>query len=223
MHSHALPRKRLAKCEWLRLDVRCCLVILPMLALCSSCASRQEGTLPTASYDASEVEYIIAPGDTLAVFVWNNPDLSVEAVPVRPDGKITTPLVEDLKASGKTSAELAREMEQQLSRYVKYPKVSVAVKEFVGRYSEQVRVIGEAAKPQSIPYREGMTVLDVAIAVGGLTEFAAGNKAVLVREVNGQTKTFRLRLNDLVKNGDISANVDMLPGDVLIIPEVSWF
>jgi polysaccharide export outer membrane protein len=168
-------------------------------------------------------DYVIAPGDALAVFVWNNPDLTVEEVPVRPDGKITTPLAEDVKASGKTSAELAGDIEQKLARFVKYPEVSVTVTKFVGRYSEQIRVLGEATEPQSQPYREGMTLLDVVIAVGGLTEFADGNKALLVRNVDGETRTFRVRLHDLINKGDISANVDMLPGDVLIIPEATWF
>ena len=186
------------------------------------CSSTPQETLPPASYKSSETDYIIAPGDTLAVFVWNNPDLSV-VVPVRPDGKITTPLVEDVKASGKTPSELAREIEEKLALYVRSPEASVTVTEFVGRYSEQIRVVGEAAEPQSLPYREAMTVLDVIIAVGGLTPFADGNKATLVRDVDGETRKFRLRLDDLVNDGDIAANIDILPGDVLIIPEVSWF
>jgi polysaccharide export outer membrane protein len=193
------------------------------IALFSGCTSVVPyETLPTASYESSEIDYIIAPSDTLAVFVWNNPDLSV-VVPVRPDGKITTPLVEDVKASGKTPTELAREIEEKLALFVKAPEVSVTVTQFVGRYNEQIRVVGEAANPQSLPYREAMTVLDVVIAVGGLTPFASGNKASLVRNVEGETRTFRVRLDDLINKGDISANVDILPGDVLIIPEVSWF
>jgi polysaccharide export outer membrane protein len=186
------------------------------------CASDSGEKIPAATYQGTEADYIIAPGDRLSVFVWNNPELSVE-VPVRPDGKITTPLVEDVKASGKTSAQLAREIEGKLGEFVKYPKVSVTVTEFLGRYSEQIRVIGEAAEPKSLPYREGMTVLDVVIAVGGLTEFANGNKAILVRSVNGEQKRYRVRLNDLINDGDISANVPVLPGDVLTIPEVGWF
>ncbi len=191
-------------------------------ALIAGCASAPQDTLPPASYKSSETDYIVAPNDTLAVFVWNNPDLSV-VVPVRPDGKITTPLAEDIKASGKTPSELAREIEQKLAHFVKSPEVSVTVTEFVGRYSEQIRVVGEAANPQSLPYREAMTVLDVVIAAGGLTQFADGNKATLVRDVDGETRKFQVRLDDLINKGDISANVDILPGDVLIIPEVSWF
>jgi len=201
----------------------CMVLIVSVVAGIAGCSTGAIETLPPASRPSTVPDYIISPGDTLAVFVWNNPDLSVKSVPVRPDGKITTPLAEDVKASGKTSAELAREIEQRLSRFVKYPQVSVTVTEFTGRYSEQIRVIGEAAELQSQPYREGMTVLDVVIAVGGLTEYADGNKTLLVRKVDGKQQTYRIRLDDLINEGDISANVDVLPGDVLIIPEVSWF
>lgn len=165
--------------------------------------------------------YKIGPGDSLKVFVWGNPELSSD-VTVRPDGLITTPLVEDVRASGMTPTLLARELEKKLSLYVKSPKVTVTVTHFVGRYKEQVRVVGQAAKPQSIPYRENMSVLDVVIAAGGLTEFAAGNRATLVRVENGNKTSIKVRLDDLIRDGDISANVDIKPGDVLIIPE-SWF
>ena len=176
---------------------------------------------PAASGAAAAPEYLIGPGDGLQVFVWGNPDLST-SVPVRPDGRITTPLVEDVVAAGKTPAQLAREMEQLLSRYVKNPIVTVTVTSFVGEYSGQVRVIGAAAEPQSLPYRANMTVLDVMIAVGGLTDFAAGNRARIVRKVYGEDRQFRVRLDDLIRDGDISANVLMAPGDILVIPE-SWF
>jgi len=165
--------------------------------------------------------YVIGPGDSLNVFVWGDNELSTEVV-VRPDGLITTPLVEDLQASGMTPTELARNLETKLSRFVKNPKVTVSVTNFVGRYTEQVRVVGQAAQPQSLPYRDGMTLLDVIISVGGLTEFAAGNKATIVRKVNGKAQQFRVRLDDLIRDGDISANTRMMPGDVLIIPE-TWF
>lgn len=165
--------------------------------------------------------YVIGPGDTLNVFVWGDSELSTEVV-VRPDGLITTPLVEDLQASGMTPTKLARTLEAKLSEFVKNPKVTVSVTDFVGRYTEQVRVVGQAAQPQSLPYRDGMTLLDVIISVGGLTEFAAGNKATVVRKVKGQTQQFRVRLDDLIRDGDISANAKMMPGDVLIIPE-TWF
>jgi len=165
--------------------------------------------------------YKIGPGDVLKVFVWGNPELSSD-VTVRPDGLITTPLVEDVRASGMTPTLLARELEKKLSLYVKSPKVTITVTHFVGRYKEQVRVVGQAARPQSIPYRENMSVLDVVIAAGGLTEFAAGNRATLVRVENGNKTSIKVRLDDLIRDGDISANVDIKPGDVLIIPE-SWF
>jgi len=174
--------------------------------------------LETASYSQKSPAYIIGPGDTLDIFVWGNEELS-STVPVRPDGRITTPLVEDVEASGKTPSELARTMEQRLKRFIKNPIVTVIVTEFVGRYSEQIRVIGKAQEPQAIPYSENMTLLDVMIAVGGLTEFAAGNKATIVRVIDGEQKEFGVRLNDLIKYGDISKNVDMQPGDILIIPE----
>ncbi|MEZ5583855.1 MAG: polysaccharide export protein [Candidatus Competibacteraceae bacterium] len=191
------------------------------VAVVSGCATNNAESLPTATYEASSPPYVIAPGDNLDVFVWDNPQLSTE-VQVRPDGKVTTPLAEDVQASGKTPNELAREIERLLSRYVLDPVVTVKVTEFVGRYSEQIRIVGEAARPQSLPFRESMTALDVMIAVGGFTEFADGNRSTLVRSVDGEEKKFRLRLDDLVNDGDISANVDMLPGDVLIIPE-AWF
>lgn len=171
--------------------------------------------------EASSPVYVIGPGDSLNVFVWGDNELSTEVV-VRPDGLITTPLVEDLPASGQTPTELARKLEERLSKFVKSPKVTVSVTNFVGRYTEQVRVVGQAAQPQSLPYRDGMTLLDVIISVGGLTEFAAGNKATIVRKSNGETKQFRVRLDDLIRDGDISANTRMMPGDVLIIPE-TWF
>ena len=166
-------------------------------------------------------DYVIGPGDQVNVFVWQQPDLSV-TVPVRPDGRINTPLAEDVVAAGRTPTQLARDMEQVLSAYVRDPVVTVIVSNVVGPYSQQVRVIGQAANPQAIPYRENMTALDVMIAVGGLTDFAAGNRASIVREVDGETRQFGVRLNDLIKRGDISANVHMLPGDILVIPE-TWF
>jgi polysaccharide export outer membrane protein len=165
--------------------------------------------------------YLIGPGDTLNVFVWGDQELTTDVV-VRPDGLITTPLVEDLQASGKTPTELARNLEERLSKFVKTPKVTVSVRQFVGRYTEQVRVVGQASQPQSIPFREGMTLLDVIIEVGGLTEFASGNSATIVRKIGGKTSQYRVRLDDLIRDGDISANVKMMPGDVLIIPE-TWF
>ena len=194
-----------------------------IVTACSTPAtlSEQSNVAAGAAEGGDSPLYVIGPGDRLNVFVWGDSELSTEVV-VRPDGLITTPLVEDLQASGRTPTELARTLEARLSKFVKSPKVTVSVTNFVGRYTEQVRVVGQAAQPQSIPYRDGMTLLDVIISVGGLTEFAAGNKATIVRKVNGQTRQFRVRLDDLIRDGDISANTRMLPGDVLIIPE-TWF
>jgi polysaccharide export outer membrane protein len=195
-------------------------VYLFALMGCSTQPTTVTNVAPSPSVK-SDSNYLIGPGDNLKVFVWRNPDLSA-TVPVRPDGKITTPLVEDVVASGKTPTQLARELEQRLALYVKNPVVTVTVVGFVGRYSEQVRVLGEVAKPQSLSYRGNMTLLDVLIAVGGLTQFADGNKARIVRTEDGKQSQFTVRVDDLVKEGDISANVKMMPGDILIIPE-SWF
>ena len=162
--------------------------------------------------------YLIGPGDTLNIVVWRSPELSL-VVPVRPDGKITTPLVEDLQASGKTPNQLARDIEQVLTRYVQTPVVTVIITTFGGAYSQQIRVIGEAAKPQALAYRERMTLLDVMIAVGGITEFAAGNRASILRTEGGKTHQFRVLLQDLIRGGDLSTNVEMRPGDVLVIPQ----
>ena len=197
---------------------------LVMGLLLAACATGPE--LPTATPEQMEVGgsppmYHIGPGDALNIFVWRNPELSV-TVSVRPDGRINTPLVEDLVASGKTATELARNLESRLSRYVKNPVVTVMVSGFVGQYEEQIRVVGEATKPQALPYRARMTLLDVMIQVGGLTEFAAGNAATLIRETDGKQRQYEVRLDDLLRDGDISANVVMLPGDILIIPE-AWF
>jgi len=165
--------------------------------------------------------YEIGPGDNLNIFVWENPELSV-TIPVRPDGRINTPLVEDLPAAGRTPTELARDLEQSLSKYVRNPVVTVIVSGFVGQPDAQIRVVGEATEPQALLYRERMTLLDVMIAVGGLTEFAAGNRAQLIREVGGERQSQTVRLDDLVREGDIEADLAVRPGDILIIPE-AWF
>jgi len=192
--------------------------LLVLGALVAACAGAPPAPTLKGGGMAAAPDYIIGPGDTVQVFVWRNPELSA-TVPVRPDGKITTPLVEDLQASGKTPTQLARDMEKALAKYIKNPIVTVIVTGFVGRYTEQVRVVGEAARPQALPYKEGMTLLDVMIAVGGLTEFAAGNRARLVRVVDGKQQVYNVRLEDLIRKGDVTANVQIMPGDVLIIPE----
>jgi polysaccharide export outer membrane protein len=168
-----------------------------------------------------DYNYVIGPGDTMEIFVWGNDELTTVGV-VRPDGKFTTRLVEDMVASGKTSTQLARDIEEAYSEYVKSAVVSVIVNGFVGIPEQQVRVVGEAQQPRSVPFRQHMTLLDLMIDVGGMTEFAAGNKAVLVRAFGGREGSFGVRLDDLIRDGDISANVTLFPGDILIIPE-AWF
>jgi polysaccharide export outer membrane protein len=163
---------------------------------------------------------VIGAGDTLNIIVWRNPDLS-QTLQVRPDGRISSPLVDDLPALGRNPADLARDIEKALSKFIRDPVVTVMVNTFQGPFSEQIRIVGEAAKPAGIPYRQHMTVLDVMIQAGGLTDYADGNAAVLVRGSEGG-KAYSLRLRDLLKRGDISANVDVKPGDVIIIPQ-SWF
>jgi polysaccharide export outer membrane protein len=163
-------------------------------------------------------EYIIGPGDKLNIFVWRNPELSI-SVDVRPDGRLSIPLVEDVVAIGKTTTQLARELEQRLSKYVKEPVVTVIAQGFVGPFNEQVRVIGEASQPRAIPYRTDMTVLDAMIEVGGLTRYASGNNSVIVRTAGGRQQTYSVHLDDLIKDGDVASNVALQPGDILIIPQ----
>jgi len=172
----------------------------------------------TPAMDVAQTEYRIGPGDALNVFVFNQPELSVN-VPVRPDGLISTPLVENMQAAGKTPSELGRDIEKVLAEYVRTPKVNIIVTSFVGTFGDQVRVVGQAAHPQSLPFRNGMTLLDVMITVGGLAEFAAGNRARLVRIQDGKQVEMRVRLQDLLNGGDMSANLPIQPGDVLIIPQ----
>jgi len=174
---------------------------------------------PPAPIDAQNADYNyrIGPLDTVNVIVWRNSDLSI-VVPVRPDGKITTPLVDDMVAIGKTPTELERDIEQALTKFIRDPVVTIVVTNFAGPVNEQIRVTGEATKPQIMPYRKNITLLDVMIAVGGLTDFADGNAATIYRVADGG-KIYSVRLRDLVKRGDISANVEMKPGDILIIPQ----
>lgn len=168
-------------------------------------------------------EYVIGAGDTLSVFVYRAPDLSMPDVAVRPDGRISVPLIQDVTAAGRTPSQLAKDLETRLKKYIQDPNVTVIVRSFVGPFDRQIRVIGEATDPMAIPYREHMTLLDVMIATKGLTKFAAGNRAVVIRrEPGGKTETIHVHLTDLIKNGDISQNIQMRPGDTLIIPQ-SWF
>lgn len=184
----------------------------------AACANRYPPA--PASAATTDYRYLIGPLDTVNIIVWRNPELSM-TVTVRPDGKISTPLVEDLPAIGRNPSDLARDIEKALAKYARDPVVTVVTTGFTGVSSEQIRIVGEAARPQAIPYRQNLTLLDVLIQVGGLTDFADGNSAVLVRgKENG--KQYSVRLKDLIKRGDISANVDVRPGDVLIIPQ-GWF
>ncbi|HZF27060.1 MAG TPA: XrtA/PEP-CTERM system exopolysaccharide export protein [Steroidobacteraceae bacterium] len=190
--------------------------------ICFSIAAASCGTTATEKVTAppaiADAEYRVGPGDQIQVYVWNRPELSV-TVPVRPDGLVSTPLVENMQAAGKTPSQLARDMEKVLSEYVRSPSVNIIVTGFVGSYGDQIRVVGQAAHPQALPYRAGMTVLDVMIAVGGLGQFAAGNRAKLVRRTGDQQSEIPLRLKDLVNDGDMHANMPVRPGDVIIIPE----
>jgi len=194
------------------------LALTAALGLCAGVAQAQAQAQAQAADAAPSASYIIGPGDTLRVFVWSHEDLSV-VVPVRPDGRISTPLVEDMQASGKTSTQLARDIEVVLQQYVRTPTVSVIVEQFVGAFSESVRVVGQAAKPQALAYRDGMTLLDAMIAVGGLAEYAAGNRAKVIRRVGDKQTEIKVRLDDLLNDGDVRQNMPLRPGDIVIIPE----
>ena len=189
-------------------------------AVLLGCATGPDIPPAPSAAASSSYNYIIGPGDSVNIVVWRNPELSM-SVPVRPDGKIAAPLVEDLVAMGKDASTLARDIEKELGKYIRDPVVTVVVTQFVGPYSEQIRVVGEAGKPQTLPYKQKMTLLDVMIAVGGLTDFADGTSTTLLR-TSENDKQYSVRVADLIKRGDVSANVDMKPGDVLIIPR-SWF
>ena len=199
--------------------IRAFFVLLAAVVL-AGCASSSNHPPAPASVPVSEHRYKVGPLDLLTITVWRNPELST-AVTVRPDGRISMPLVSDIMAAGKSPSELAKELETGLSRLIRDPSVTVIVSGFQGTFSEQIRIVGEATRPQAVPYRQNMTVLDVMIQAGGLTDFADGNAAVLVRGSQGG-KQFSLRLRDLLKRGDISANAEMMPGDIIIVPQ-SWF
>lgn len=194
---------------------------LGVLAMMLSACGSSPPDAPRMSGSVAAPLYRIGPGDSLLIYVWRNEQLTT-SVPVRPDGRISVPLIEDLPAAGKTPTELSRDIEGKLTTYVRDPLVTVVVSGFVGTFDQQVRVVGEAQRPTALPFRENMSALDAMIAVGGLTPFAAGNRAVLVRQVDGRQQQYRVRLDDLIKDGEITANVAMLPGDVLIIPQVTF-
>jgi len=215
----------IGNCTWQR---RLCAVFaLGMAALTLGGCSISNpfwSSLPDAPRDsdyAKDWVYRVGPGDSLNIFVWRNPELS-QTVAVRPDGRFSTPLVKEFLATGKTPPELATALEKELGEYVRDPLVTVTVDGFVGEYYDQVRVVGEATKPTATPYRRNMTALDLMIQTGGLTDFAAGNRSVLVRYAGGKEEEYNVRLDDLIRDGDISANVALQPGDIIIIPE-AWF
>lgn len=210
-----------------RCDVRLAVaVMLGVLMMATGCAWQRDQAPPVPDADKGITVqdgylYRIAPGDQVGIFVWGFPDLST-TVPVRPDGMLTGPLIQDIQASDKTPSELAREIEKGLAPFVRYPVVSVVVNGFVGLPTQQVRVLGEAVKPRAVPFHKQMTLLDLMVEVGGLTDYAAGNKAVLVRSHDGKLARFSVKLDDLVRDGRVEENVSLLPGDVVIIPE-AWF
>ena len=193
-------------------------LIAMICGLLTSCAGSGGASVDEDLLESANDDYIIGPGDSLQVFVWGHQDLST-VVQVRPDGEISTPLVEDMQAAGLAPTELARAIEVALAEYVRTPTVTVIVQEFVGEYGRQIRVVGQAAEPQALNFREGMTLLDVMIEVGGLSEVAAGNRAKIVRRQGGEENVMNVRLKDLLNKGKLDENVKMMPGDVLIIPE----
>lgn len=186
-----------------------------------ACGSNKPTVPQGQRFNEPNYNYVVGPGDTMEIFVWGNEELTTTSI-VRPDGKFTTRLVEDLPASGRTPTQLARDIETAYAEYVRQPVVSVIVNGFVGVPEQQVRVVGEATEPRGVPYSQHMTLLDLMIAVGGMTEFAAGNKSVLVRNEGSKQVSYGLRLDDLLRDGDISANLTLMPGDIVIISE-SWF
>jgi polysaccharide export outer membrane protein len=205
--------------------------IVACLFMVNACAWVQSPAMETISVEEAAKlpvlpqpeDYVIGAGDGLSVFVYRNPDLSEASVSVRPDGRISVPLIEDILAAGKSPTQLAREIEERLRKFIIEPNVTVIVRSFIGPPDRQVRVIGEATDPIAIPYREHMTLLDVMIATKGLTKYAAGNRAVIVRMASTpKPLNIRVRLSDLIKDGDISQNIPMMPGDTLVIPQ-TWF
>lgn len=195
------------------------MMLISILCACSLLSQTNPTPAPESQISASNYDYQIAPGDVLNIFVWRNPEVSSSGIPVRPDGRISAPLIDSIDASGKTPQQLADEIEEILGEYIKEPFVTVTVTGIIGGFEQQIRVIGEVTRPSAIPYSENMTLLDVMIAVGGLTEFASGNKSSIVRKHSGEETNFVVRLDDLLKGGDISANVPMHPGDIIVVPE----
>jgi polysaccharide biosynthesis/export protein len=208
-------RNKTASGRWL--SALMSVLMLAAAALLSGCAGLNSYPPAPQTVETQDHRYKIGPLDTLNILVWRNPELSA-TITVRPDGRISAPLVEDLVAAGKSPADLSREVEKVLAKFIRDPVVTIIVSGYQGTYPEQIRIVGEAARPQSVPYRQQMTVLDVMIQAGGLTDFADGNGAVLVRGSEGG-KQYSVRLKDLLKRGDISANVAVKPGDIVIVPQ----
>ena len=209
------------KLETVSQGIRYSIVLICAVVL-ASCGTSNSNTLPSAQFVPVEEgpgpHYIVGPLDSLQIFVWRNPELTT-SVTVRPDGRFSVPLIDDMTATGRTPTQLARDIEKKLSEYIQSPIVTVIVSGFQGPFAQQVRVVGSATAPQAIPYRANMTLLDVMITVGGVTEFAAGNRATLARIENGVQREYGIRIDDLIRDGDVSANVKIQPGDVIIIPE----
>lgn len=213
--------KNFFKPEIISHGIKYCIVVVGALIL-ASCAGGSKNTLPSAQFVPAEEgpgpQYVVGPLDSLQIFVWRNPELTT-SVTVRPDGRFSVPLIDDMTATGRTPTQLARDIEKKLSEYIQSPIVTVIISGFQGPFAQQVRVVGSATSPQAIAYRANMTLLDVMITVGGVTEFAAGNRATLARVEGGVQREYGIRIDDLIRDGDVSANVKINPGDVIIIPE----
>jgi polysaccharide biosynthesis/export protein len=207
-----------------RASLMACFALVAVLSVAPGFAQSPQPAAPAAApapvpSSESNSQYIIGPGDSIQVFVWRNPELSV-TVPVRPDGKISTPLVEDMVAVGKTPSRLARDIEVVLAEYVRTPQVNIIVSQALSAFS-QVKIVGQVRSPQAIPYREGMRVLDALLLVGGLTDFASANRARIVRPSSSGAKSteIRVKLGALLERGDMRQNYELRPGDVLIVPQ----
>lgn len=196
-------------------------VVIALLLFLSGCTSSKSNLLPVSAAQGTTTDYLIGPGDELRIFVWRNTDLSSNII-VRPDGRISSPLIDDLKVSGLKATDVARLIESELSTYIRTPRVTVIVSRFNSTVEQQIRVIGNATNPKSIPYRAGLTLLDIMIEVQGLSEFADGDNAQLIRQEQGETRQYTVQLDSLIRDGDISKNRAVYPGDTIIIPE-SWF
>jgi polysaccharide export outer membrane protein len=198
-------------------------ILLAAVSLLAACGGRPPVPPPEERRPLDSANYIMGPGDTVSVFVYRAPELSAD-LPVRPDGRISLPLVPDIQVAGRTPTQLSRDVEERLKRFVREPNVTVMVRSFVGMPDQQIRVIGEAAQPMSMPFREGLSLMDVMIGARGLTRYAAGNRAEIIRRdpATGQRQIIRVRLNSLLRDGDIAQDIPMRPGDTLIIPQ-GWF